>query len=147
MITRWLYDFEPLLSDFSRLSEELDRLFEIGLPLADIRSVPRGTFPPVNVIETKEGVSLQAYIPGADPKKIEITFHDNALTIKGERDTSYKGNFHRRERFNGNFTRIIGLPEGLDHDKIRAQYRDGILLVTIDKKEEQKPKQISVSVE
>ncbi len=147
MITRWLYDFEPLLGDFSRLSEELDRLFEIGLPLSDIRSVPRGTFPPVNVIETKEGVSLQAYIPGADPKKIEITFHDNALTIKGERDTTYKGNFHRRERFNGTFTRIIGLPEGLDPDKIKAQYRDGVLLVTIDKKEEQKPKQITVSVE
>jgi len=69
---------------------------------------------------------MYAYIPGADPKKIEITFQDNALTIKGERDTSYKGNFHRRERFTGSFTRIIGLPEGLDPDKIKAQYRDGV---------------------
>ena len=147
MITRWLYDFEPFLNDFSRLSEQLDKIYDIGLPLANIRSVPRGTFPAVNLHERKEGVSLYAYIPGADPKKVEITFQDNALTLKGERDTSYKGNFHRRERFTGNFTRIIGLPEGLDPDKIKAQYRDGILLVTIDKKEEQKPRQITVSVE
>jgi len=147
MITRWLYDFDPVVSDFTRLSQELDQLFDIGLPQANIRSVPRGTFPPVNLHETKEGASLYAYIPGADPKKIEITFQDNALTIKGERDTSHKGNFHRRERFTGSFTRIIGLPEGLDPDKIKAQYRDGVLLITIDKKEEQKPKQITVSVE
>jgi HSP20 family protein len=146
MIARWFYDLDPVYNDFSRLTDVLDRVFDVGLPLANIRSVPRGTFPPVNVQEIKDGVAIQAYIPGVEAGSIEVTFHDNALTIKGKRDTAFKGTIHRRERFSGEFTRIIGLPEGLDPDKIKAQYRDGVLSITIDKMEEQKPKQIPVKI-
>jgi HSP20 family protein len=146
MIARWFYDLDPVFNDFSRLTDVLDRVFDVGLPLANIRSVPRGTFPPINVQEKKDGVSVQAYLPGIDPAKIEVTFHDNALTIKGTRETGGSGTTHRRERFNGSFSRIIGLPEGLDGDKIKAHYRDGVLTITIDKMEEQKPKQIPVHI-
>ncbi len=90
MITRWFYDLDPMFSDFNRLTDVLDRVFDVGMPLANIRSVPRGTFPPINIHERKEGIQVQAYVPGVDPKKIEVTFHDNALTIKGERDTFFK---------------------------------------------------------
>lgn len=147
MIARWFYDLEPMFSDFNRLTDVLDRVFDVGMPLANIRSVPRGTFPPFNIHETKEGVQVQAYVPGVDPKKIEVTFHDNALTIKGERDTFFKGTFHRKERFSGTFNRIVSLPEGLDPEKVKAQYKEGVLLVTIDKMEKTKPKQIDVKIE
>jgi HSP20 family protein len=146
MITRWFYDLDPVFKDVNRLTDVLARVFDVGLPLANIRSVPRGTFPPINVQEKNDGVSVQAYLPGIDPAKIEVTFHDNALTIKGERDTGGDGTTHRRERFSGSFSRIIGLPEGLDGEKIKADYRDGVLSIAIDKMEEKKPKQIAVKI-
>jgi HSP20 family protein len=146
MIARWFYDLDPAYVDFNRLTDVMDRVLDFGLPLANIRSVPRGTFPPINVQEKKDGVAIQAYIPGVEPGNIEVTFHDNALTLKGKRDTAYKGTTHRRERFSGEFTRIIGLPEGLDGDKIKAEYRDGLLHITIAKMEERKPKQIPVKI-
>ena len=153
MMTRWFYDIEPVFTEFSRLRNELDRQFDISQPLANIRSVPRGTFPPINVQEGKDGVSIQAYIPGVDPKKVEVIFEANALTIKGERETECAGknvpesSCHRNERFTGAFSRIVSLPEGLDPEKIDAHCKDGVMKITISKMEEKKPKQISVKVE
>jgi len=154
MMTRCFYDMEPVFSDFNRLRSELDRQFDIGLPLANIRSVPRGTFPPINVQEGKDGVSIQAYVPGVDPKKVGVTFEANALTIKGKRETecaaekdSPAASCHRSERFTGAFSRIVSLPEGLDPEKIEAHCKDGVMKIIIAKMEEKKPKQISVKVE
>jgi len=150
MKVRYYDGFMPRFNDFFRMRDELDQLFDIGLPLSNIRSVPRGTFPAINMQEGKENVTIQAYLPGVDPKKIELSLEDNALTIKGNRDVESKDektNYHRRERFSGSFSRIVGLPEGMDSEKVEANYRDGILNISIAKAEEKKPKQISVSVE
>jgi HSP20 family protein len=154
MMTRWFYDMEPAFTNFSRFRDELDRQFDIGMPLANIRSVPRGTFPPINVQEEKDGVCIQAYVPGVDPKKVEVIFEANALTIKGERETecdtekdSPAASCHRSERFTGAFSRIVSLPEGLDPEKIEAHCKDGVMKIRIAKMEEKKPKQITVKVE
>jgi HSP20 family protein len=147
MIARWFYDLDPIFNNYNRLSDILDRVIDEGMPLANIRSVPRGSFPPINFYERKDGVQVQAYVPGIDPKKIEVTFHNNSLAIKGERDTFSQGSFHRKERFSGAFNRIVSLPEGLDPEKVKAQYKEGVLLVTIDKMEQTKPKQIDVKIE
>ena len=147
MITRWFYDLDPVFNNYNRLTDLMDRVFDVGMPLANIRSVPRGSFPPINLYEKKDGVQVEAYVPGVDPKKIEVTFHNNALAIKGERDTFSKGSFHRKERFTGLFDRIVSLPEGLDPEKVKAQYKEGVLLVTIDKMEQTKPKQIDVKID
>lgn len=154
MTTRWFYDFEPIFSEFSRIKNELDGLFESGRPLSNIRSVPRGTFPAINVAESKDGIRLKVYLPGIDPKKIDLNFIDNALSIKGERNatvvdgkTIEKERYHRRERFSGPFSRIISLPDGLDPEKISASYKDGVLDISILKQEEKKPKQISINVD
>ena len=151
MIARWYEGYDPWFEDFTKLRSELDRLFDIALPLSNIRSVPRGTFPAVNLHEDKDGATVQVFIPGVNPDKVELTFQNNTLTISGERDTARSGDaevaadrYHRRERFSGSFTRVISLPDGLSHDKINAVCRDGILTVTIPKREEQKPKQIAV---
>ena len=150
MQVRYYDGFTPRFNDFFRMRDELDQLFDIGLPLSNIRSVPRGTFPAINMQEGKEDVSIQAYLPGIDPKEIELTLEDSSLTIKGNRDIKLadeETNCHRRERFSGSFSRIVGLPEGMDAEKVQANYRDGILNISIGKAEEKKPKQISVSVE
>jgi len=153
MIVRWYEGKDPWFDDFNTVRRELDRLFDIGLPLSNIRSVPRGTFPAVNLFEGKDEVTVQAYIPGVDPKKLEVVFQDNALTISGERYTHRPGGsdipaerFHRRERASGPFTRVVSLPDGLDPDKVTASCRDGILNISIAKHEAQKPKQINVAV-
>ena len=149
MQVRYYDGFTPRFNDFFRMRDELDQLFDIGLPLSNIRSVPRGTFPAINMQEGKEDVTIQAHLPGIDPKKVELTLEDNALTIKGNRDVTSdeETNYHRRERFSGSFSRIVSLPEGMDSEKVEANYRDGILNISIGKAEEKKPKQISVSVE
>lgn len=150
MQVRYYDGFTPGFNDFFRMRDELDQLFDIGLPLSNIRSVPRGTFPAINMREGKEDVNIQAHLPGIDPKEVELTLEDNALTIKGNRDVKLadeKTNYHRRERFSGSFSRIVSLPEGMNPDKVEATYRDGILNISIGKAEEKKPKQISVSIE
>ncbi|MEI6128386.1 MAG: Hsp20/alpha crystallin family protein [Pseudomonadota bacterium] len=151
MIARWYAD--PWFDDFNKLRGELDRLFDIGLPLSNIRSVPRGTFPAVNLSENKDGVTVQSYIPGVDPQRVEVTIQNNSLSIKGERITpsgDQKGlsqeRYHRRERFSGSFSRVVSLPEGLDAEKVKAACKDGILTIKISKQEEQKPKQISIKI-
>ena len=149
MQVRWYDGFTPTFNDFFKLRDELDHLFDIGLPLSNIRSVPRGTFPAINMQEGKDAVNIQAHVSGIDPKDIELSIEDNALTIKGKRNTATdfeKANCHRRERFNGSFSRIVSLPDGLDSEKTDARYRDGILTISISKAEAKKPKQISVSV-
>ena len=149
MQLRYFDGFTPTFNDFFRLRDELDQLFDIGLPLSNIRSVPRGTFPAINMEEGKEDVTIHAYLPGIDPKEVDLTLADNSLTIKGNRDvemTDENTNYHRRERFNGDFSRIISLPDGLDSEKVEAQYKNGILNIRIAKAEEKKPKQISVKV-
>lgn len=150
MQLRWYDGFTPTFNDFFRLRDELDQLFDIGLPLSNIRSVPRGTFPAINLKEEKDAVNIQAYLPGIDPKAVDLTLEDNALTIKGKRETATTGenvNCHRRERFSGAFSRIVSLPDGLDAEKVEAKYQDGILDITVGKAEEKKPKQISVKVD
>ena len=147
MQVRWYDGYVPTINDFFRLRDELDQLFDIGLPLSNIRSVPRGTFPAINIREQEEAVSIDAYLPGVEAKDVELMLEDNTLTIKGRREAREgEGNYHRRERFSGDFSRIVSLPEGLDSEKTEARYHDGILSITIAKAEEKKPKQITVSV-
>ena len=149
MRLRYYDGFTPTFNDFFRMRDELDQLFDIGLPLSNIRSVPRGTFPAINMQEEKEDVTIQAYLPGIDPKKVELTLEDNSLTIKGNRTAEAADentNYHRRERFSGDFSRIVSLPDSLDSEKVEAQYKNGILNIRIAKAEEKKPKQISVKI-
>lgn len=150
METRWYGGSFPTFSDMFQLRGELDRLFDIGLPLANIRSVPRGTFPAINMREDKDAVRVDACLPGVDPAKVAVTIEDNVLSIEGTRDPvdpGQSGTFHRRERFSGSFRRVLSLPDGVDSEKVEAHYRDGVLHISVGKREDRKPKQISVNVD
>ncbi|WP_456434079.1 Hsp20/alpha crystallin family protein [Thermosulfuriphilus sp.] len=149
----WSDVFDPF-REFDRLQEELDRLFDLTRAISPIRGVVRGTFPAINVGETTDEVKVYVFAPGVDPNKVELTIEGNLLSISGERDASEglkvrevkPERFYRRERFSGRFQRIISLPESIDPNKVEARYSDGIIIITVGKKEEVKPRQIPVEI-
>ncbi|MFN7952829.1 MAG: Hsp20/alpha crystallin family protein [bacterium] len=105
--------------------------------------------PRVDIHEDKDAVRLAADLPGIDPKAVEISIEDDVLTLKGERkrETRGEGNgFHRTERYFGSFERRFSLPQTVDREKIEASYKDGVLYLTLPKRDEVKPKKIQVAV-
>jgi len=124
----------------SNLGDELDRLFESPLT---------GCVPVLDVLEDKDKLVVRTELPGLKREDIEVSLQDAALVISGERkvEENKEGvEDHRQERFYGKFQRALTLPTPIAADKVKAQYRDGILTVTLPKTEEAKPKQIVVSV-
>jgi len=103
--------------------------------------------PAVDVVEHEDKFIVKADLPGMKKEDLDITFVEGRLTLKGEKkqETEIKEeNYHRIERYSGSFRRTIELPSSVDHEKVSASYRDGVLEITIPKKEEVKPKQIKV---
>ncbi len=103
--------------------------------------------PAVYILDNKENIIIKAELPGVDKKDIKIDLKDHILTLKGER--SYENevkedNYYHRERTFGKFQRSFRLPLDLDPNKIKADYKDGVLRIDIPKPEEEKPKQITV---
>jgi HSP20 family protein len=103
--------------------------------------------PIVDVYENDEGIVVKAEVPGVEKNDISVDIHDGVLTVKGERkhEEEVKENrFYRKERVYGKFQRAFRLPEGTNYDKINADFKDGILTVTVPKVEEKKAKQITI---
>lgn len=138
-----------LFGDFDRLRRELDDLFGLtGLP-ASIRSAAPGAFPALNIGNTPASVEIYAFAPGIDPSQIDVTIDRGVLTISGERPVALpneekKGNVYANERFAGRFRRAISLPEDIDPGKVEATYRDGVLRISVSRRESALPKRITV---
>jgi HSP20 family protein len=129
----------PTFGRLSNLQDEIDRLFESPLT---------GWAPALDVHEDKDSFSVRVELPGMKREDIEVSLHDGALVISGERQSekiSEGTEVHRQERFYGKFSRALTLPAAVAGDKVKAQYKDGILTVTLPKAEEAKPKAITVS--
>jgi HSP20 family protein len=129
-----------------RLQQEVDDLFgSWGSPLG-IRSVPRGSFPAVNVGQTPERVDVYLFAPGIDPKSLEISIQQNLLTVSGKRELTAGGeaDFYRQERFSGEFRRVISLPEDVDPERVTAKYTDGIVQIGVQRRESARPRQIEI---
>jgi HSP20 family protein len=106
-----------------------------------------GWNPKVDIYEEEGHIVLKAELPGVDKKDIAVDVKDDVLTLKGERsaDSEVKDkNYYRKERFFGRFERSFTLPVNVDAGKITADYKDGVLKVSLPKPEEIKPKQITV---
>ena len=133
------------VSGLLELQRELDRAFErspgVGAGLSG-----RGVFPPVNIFSDKDGYIVRVEIPGVAPDQLAIETHGRTLTISGKRDVTVPsgGSFHRRERGSGEFSRSLQLPDDLDLGRTEASCQLGILTIRIPKKEEAKPRQITV---
>ncbi len=105
--------------------------------------------PSVDIMEKDGNMVLQAELPGLSEKEIDLKLEGNILILKGEKKMEQedkKGTYHRIESCYGSFTRSFRLPETVDAEKINAEYKNGILKVTIPQKPEVKPREIPVSV-
>lgn len=105
--------------------------------------------PRVDVHDTEKEVVIDAELPGVDKKDIKVEVKDQTLTLAGERkyeEKTEKDNYHRIERRYGKFSRTFSLPKTIDAGKVKAKYTNGILTLTLPKKEEAKPKEIQVEV-
>ena len=105
--------------------------------------------PPVDIYEHEGSLVLKAELPGIDPKQVDVRVENNVLTLQGERSFESevkREQYHRVERAYGTFSRSFTLPNVVDTANIKAEFKDGLLLVTMPKREEAKPKQISIAV-
>jgi HSP20 family protein len=143
-IVRW----EPF-RDLVATQDRFNRLFNEAFSNAfgEGEWGTRSWTPPVDIYETEHDVVLKAELPGVDPKDVEARVEDGTLYLKGERKFEKEvkeQNFHRVERSYGSFVRSFALPSSVDADKVSAEYKDGILSLTMPKKEEAKPKTIKI---
>jgi HSP20 family protein len=105
--------------------------------------------PSVDILEKDGTLILRAELPGLTEKQIDLKVEGNTLTLKGERkmeNEDNKSNYHRVESNYGSFTRSFRLPETVDLEKINAEYKNGVLTITLPQKPEIKPREIPVSV-
>ena len=141
--------------DLVGIREEMNRLFDdffTGWPWPERRKgLLEGEWAPsIDVAETDEEVVVTAELPGIKQDDVDITIIDDVLMLKGEKKEEKEvkeKNYHRIERSYGSFQRSVRLPTGVQADKAKAKYKDGVLQVTIPKVEEAKPKQIKINVE
>jgi HSP20 family protein len=141
LLNRW-YPFY----DVSKTLDEMDRFFDaVDRPLG-LRSVPRGTFPAVNVYDKGDKTVLFAEMPGIDPDKLELTVLGDTVTLKGERpnESSDADRYYRRERVFGEFSRTLTLPDAVDPESVEAKYNNGVLRVSLSKAEAAKAKKIQI---
>jgi HSP20 family protein len=144
-VTRW-DPFRELLT----LQERLDKMYrEMERSRKEEDFVSSEWTPPVDIFELGETFVLKLEIPEVDRDSIDIKIHENELTIKGERKLEPgidPDNYHRMERGYGVFTRSFSLTKTIDSSRIKAVFKDGILRIELPKKEEVKPKQITIEI-
>ncbi len=139
--------WDPFAS-LADIQEEMNRLFDASFRRAGSPSEAAFGFP-LDVVEEKDHLVVRANLPGLSKDDVSVTLHDGYLTIKGEKKveaTSKDANWFRQERAYGAFGRTVELPVAVDAKRIEAQFRDGVLTVTLPKAEEAKPKQIEIKV-
>jgi HSP20 family protein len=135
-----------LLDELWRFQQEVDELFSSGSPPSGIRSLPRGSFPGVNVGQTPERVDVYLFAPGIDPKSLDISIQQNLLSVSGKRElrVEEEADYYRQERFSGEFRRVISLPEDVDPERVQAKYVDGIVQIAVERRESARPRQIEI---
>lgn len=135
-----------LFDQFRRLESDMDQLFGRSTWPAGIRAVRRGTFPPLNVGATADRVDVYLFAAGLDPKSLDISIQQNLLAVSGSRKVpvNESADYYRQERYDGDFRRVITLPDDVDPDRVDAKYRDGVLQITVQRRESARPRQIQV---
>ena len=134
--------FMDPLTALRRIQDEVNRTFGGFRPAAQ-----NVEYPPLNIWRTQDGLIVQAEVPGVRLDDLEITVHQNTLTLKGRREAEAKepdAAFHRRERAYGTFGRTITLPYNVDPDGVKASASNGILSIGLPRPESEKPKRIPI---
>ena len=143
MFTNW-QPFGDVRSEMNRLHNEMNHLF--GRYSNGAREFG-AAYPPLNLWEDESNLYIEAELPGYHSEDLEMyVTGENQLSLKGERrrpDTG-EGTWHRQERGFGSFTRTVELPTHVQSDKVTAEFKNGVLTLTLPKMEEVKPKRIAV---
>jgi HSP20 family protein len=141
--------FEPL-RDLIQLQQRMSRLFDDSHregAESDDWALGGSWAPPVDIYEQDGNIVLKAEVAGVDPQDVDVRVENNVLTLRGERkftEEAKRDSYHRVERSYGSFSRSFTLPTVVDTEKIKAEVKDGVLRVTLPKKEEAKPRQIQI---
>ena len=138
-----------LFAEFEGLQRQLDQAFGLRNWPSSIRAAQRGAFPAINMGTTPDAVEIYAFAPGLDPAKIDVNVDKGLLSIAGERPAdrpaaTEKSPVYADERFAGTFRRVVSLPEDADASRVEASYRNGVLKISIPKREASKPKRVEV---
>ena len=136
--------------DLRTLQEELNRLFSTNLSRAfDDEGIGRGAWAPsIDIYENKDQIILEAELPGMKQEDFDLSIENNVITLRGERKfekTDETDNYHRVERSYGAFTRSFTLPQTVSAEGATAEYNNGVLRVTLPKREETKARRIQVT--
>lgn len=132
-----------LFADLDRLQREIQQAFDIS---PSIRGLTRG-FPAMNIGGTPKSVEIYAFAPGVDPATLEVHVEKGVLTVAGERKLDpvpEKDTTHIDERFAGPFRRVVTLPDDVDANAVDAKYRDGVLHISIARREAVQPRRIAI---
>jgi HSP20 family protein len=144
IVTRW----DPH-HGLSGLQEQVNRLFESSFPGRSDNSALTTWAPAVDIYETENELVVKADLPDVSEKDLDVRIENNTLTIRGERKFEKKveeENYLRVERTYGSFSRSFSLPNTVNSEAIKAEYKNGVLTVELPKRAESKPKQIKVNV-
>lgn len=134
---------EPLAT-LRRIQDEINRAFGDEAPAWSAEA----EYPPMNVWRGEEGIIVKALVPGVPLEQLELTVHQNTLTIRGRRNAEAREgevSFHRRERQLGAFARTIALPHGVDPEQVQATAENGVLTIELPRPESEKPRRIHIT--
>jgi len=139
---------DNIFSELERLQQDVQSLFCRTSP-ASIRSVARGAFPAINVASTSNSIAIYAFAPGVDPSTLDVSIDRGVLSIAGQcakevPDANGPVSVYAAERFAGSFDRKLALPEDANPSNIDARYSDGILRITLARKQKAEPKRIDI---
>jgi HSP20 family protein len=141
--------YNPFFTEFpfKAFEDSLSRMLQQDAPAA-----VRPWTPAVDILETENELVVKADLPDVTEKDIDIRIEDGTLSLKGERKFENqkkddRSGYHRIERSYGAFARYFSLPDSVDPEKVKAEYKNGVLTVTLGKKEIAKPKQIKVAIQ
>jgi HSP20 family protein len=132
------------------VQQQLNQAFQSANESSSIRAMARGVFPAINVGTTPETIEIVAFAPGIDPNAVQVSIDRGLLLVAGERkgvvpDGDERIGVYAQERATGYFRRVVSLPEDADPTRVNASYRDGLLRVSVGKRESSKPRQIKIN--
>lgn len=135
-----------LFSELDRLQREMQQTFDTS---PNIRGFGRGGFPALNIGGTPKTVDIYAFAPGVDPANMEVKLERGALSIEGERRSDLPSRdaqsaVHINERYAGRFRRVVSLPDDIDPDSVAANFRDGVLHISVRRRESALPRRIAI---
>lgn len=145
------YGIEPWrpFRELGALREEMDKLWNRFFEWPSSEPSRGEWIPFLDVSETKDNIVVRAEVPGMDPKDIDVSYADGVLTVRGEKKQEKEEkdeNYHMMERRYGSFSRSIRLAHEIESDKIKADYKDGVLKISLPKSEEAKKKEVKVAI-